>query len=155
MRYSFASQSGDKQTLRLVRHQILARKIVRNPLPDTVPEVDILPLREHVCLDSLADCGVEVSENFYDRLRESVTPTYHPVIDLSDESDFIVTVIANQKSIYQRRNTPTGPSTCITEDTNDNMNINIGTSVPLFEIDVGESSRVAKHKVDTLNELDD
>ena len=70
LRYLSASQSGDNQTLRVLRHQILAR---RSPA-DAVPGLDVAPLREHAWLDSLADAGVRVSSDFYDRLHEFATP---------------------------------------------------------------------------------
>lgn len=45
MIYFAASQSGNKQTLRELRHQIPARKTAKNPLLDVVPGLDLIPLR--------------------------------------------------------------------------------------------------------------
>lgn len=53
-----ARQSGDMQTLRELRHRILARRSVRHPPADVVPDLDVAPLREHAWLDNLADAGL-------------------------------------------------------------------------------------------------
>ena len=68
LRYFATSQSGDKQTLKELRHQILARRTRRYPSADAVPGLDVPPLREHAWLDSLADAGVRMPSSFYDRL---------------------------------------------------------------------------------------
>ena len=44
LRYLTTSQSGDKQTLRELRHQILARRSRRHPPVDAVPGLDFAPL---------------------------------------------------------------------------------------------------------------
>lgn len=41
-----AKMIGDRQTLRELRHQILAGRTVRNPPSDVVPGLDVQPLRE-------------------------------------------------------------------------------------------------------------
>ncbi|KMT01945.1 hypothetical protein BVRB_9g209660 [Beta vulgaris subsp. vulgaris] len=104
LRYLTASQSGNKQTLRELRHQILARRTRRHPPADAVPGLDVLPLREHAWLDSLADAGVRVSSDFYDRLQECATPN-PPIIDLGDNSDSPTTMDQedNTEVVYQRR----------------------------------------------------
>ncbi|KMS97343.1 hypothetical protein BVRB_6g155880 [Beta vulgaris subsp. vulgaris] len=103
LRYLTASQSGDKQTLRELRHQILARRTRRHPPADAVPGLDVPPLREHAWLDSLADAGVRVPSN-YDRLQESVTPN-PPIIDLGDDSDSPHSMARgdDKEATYQRR----------------------------------------------------
>ncbi|KMT17290.1 hypothetical protein BVRB_2g039880 [Beta vulgaris subsp. vulgaris] len=104
LRYLTASQSGDKQTLRELRHQILARRTRRHPPADAVPGLDVPPLREHAWLDSLADAGVRVPSNFYDRLQESVTPN-PPIIDLGDDNDSPNSMARgdDKEATYQRR----------------------------------------------------
>ncbi|XP_057247126.1 uncharacterized protein LOC125492532 [Beta vulgaris subsp. vulgaris] len=100
-----ASQSGDKQTLRELRYQILARRTRRHPSADAVPGLDVPPFREHAWLDSLADTGVRVSSNVYDRLQECAAPN-PPIIDLGDDSDPPTTTMAqedNTEVVYQRR----------------------------------------------------
>ena len=105
LKYFAASQSGDKQTLKQLRHQILARRTRRHPPADAVPGLDVPPLREHAWLDSLADAGVKMSSNFYDRFQESITPN-PPVINLGDDSELPATAMAqgdNTEVVYQRR----------------------------------------------------
>ncbi|KMS98165.1 hypothetical protein BVRB_4g094930 [Beta vulgaris subsp. vulgaris] len=104
LRYLTASQSGDKKTLRELRHQILARRTRRHPPADAVPGLNVPPLREHAWLNSLADAGVRVPSNFYDRLQEFVTPN-PPIIDLGDDSDSPGTMAREDDNevTYQRR----------------------------------------------------
>ncbi|XP_057247061.1 uncharacterized protein LOC130589645 [Beta vulgaris subsp. vulgaris] len=103
LKYLNASQSGDKQTLRELRHQILARRTRRHPPTDAVPGLDVLPLREHAWLDSLADAGVRVSSDFYDRLQECTTPN-PPIVDLGDDSASpAMAQEDNTEVVYQRR----------------------------------------------------
>ena len=112
LRYLSASQSGDNQTLRMLRHQILARRSRRHPPADAVPGLDVVPLREHTWLDSLANAGVRVLSDFYDRLQEFTTPNPH-VVNLGDDSDSIATVMArddNTEAVYQRRTGDSVPS---------------------------------------------
>ncbi|KMS95486.1 hypothetical protein BVRB_007740 [Beta vulgaris subsp. vulgaris] len=102
LRYLTASQSGDEQTL---RHQILARRTRRHPPADVVPGLDVPSLREHAWLDSLADAGVRVSSNFYDRLQECATPN-PSVVNLGDNSELPATDMAQEDNIeivYQHR----------------------------------------------------
>ena len=154
MRHLVASQSGDTQTVRELRHQILVRRTVRHPPSDDVLGLDVAPLREHAWIDSLADDGVEVAPDFYDRLQESIAPTHPTVIDLGDDIDFIASDMANQGS---RRNESSSHAR-VTEDANDTTTVNVGTSVPLYEQVTGESSHVAENRIDNsniLNEEDD
>ncbi|KMT08456.1 hypothetical protein BVRB_6g141330 [Beta vulgaris subsp. vulgaris] len=105
LRYLTASQSGDKQTLRELRHQILARRSRRHPPVDAIPGLDVTPLREHAWLDSLADDGVKMSTDFYDRLQEFAAPN-PPVVNLGDDSDSIATIMARDdtsEAVYLRR----------------------------------------------------
>ncbi|KMT13517.1 hypothetical protein BVRB_4g082970 [Beta vulgaris subsp. vulgaris] len=81
--------SGDKQTLRELRHQILARGTVRFPPPDVVPGLNIQPLREHAWLDSLADARMVADASFYDRLARDFGPAHPLVVDLGSNNDFI------------------------------------------------------------------
>lgn len=136
MRYFAASQSGDRKTLRELRHQIPARRTIRHPPPDVVSDLDVAPLREHACLDNSADAGFEVSANFYECLREFVGPN-SPIIDLRNDNDFIATVTAGQESVYQRQPVPASLEACVTEDANDTVDANVGISVPLFKRVVG------------------
>ena len=69
LRYLTASQNGDEQMLRELRHQISARRSRRHPPIDVVPSLDVAPLREHAWFDILADAEVRVSSDFYDRLQ--------------------------------------------------------------------------------------
>ena len=104
LRYLTASQNGDEQTLSELRHQILARRSRRHLPVDVVPGLDVAPLKEHAWLDSLADDGVRVSSDFYDRLQVFAAPN-PPVINLGDDSDSIATVMArddNTVAVYQR-----------------------------------------------------
>lgn len=66
MRHLATSPSGDRQTIRELRHQICARRTVRHLPPDVVPSLDVAPIREHAWLDSLANVGVQVAPNFHD-----------------------------------------------------------------------------------------
>ena len=116
LKYFAASQSVNKQTLRELRHQILARRSRRHPPADAIPGLDVAPLREHAWLDSLADAGVRVPSNFFDRLQEFATPN-PPVVYLGDDNDSksfdigalygpISTVMAlddNTEAVYNRR----------------------------------------------------
>ncbi|KMS94958.1 hypothetical protein BVRB_013720, partial [Beta vulgaris subsp. vulgaris] len=102
----------------------------RHPPVDVVPGLDVAPLREHAWLDSLADAGVRVSSDFYDRLQEFATPN-HPVVNLGDKSDSIATIMARDdisEAIYQHR---TG--------------VNASVSTPLAAAaNVASSSRLAE-----------
>ncbi|KMT05824.1 hypothetical protein BVRB_7g165980 [Beta vulgaris subsp. vulgaris] len=115
--YLTASQSGDKQTLRELRHQILARRTRRHSLADAVPGLDVTPLREHAWLDSLADAGVRVSSCFHERLQESVTPN-PPIIDLGDDSESPSTMAREDgnEATYQRRADATASKAPIVEE---------------------------------------
>lgn len=125
MRYLVVKHSsGDKQTLRDLRHKILTRRTIRHPPFDVVPGLNVAPLREHAWLDSLADGGVKVAPNFYDCLQESIAPTHPIVIDLGDDSDSIATVMAYKESVYLHRNETISPDR-ITEDDNDTTAVNV------------------------------
>lgn len=96
-----------------------------------------------------------MTADFYDRLKESIAPTHPPIIDLGDDSDFIASYMANQESFYQCRSTPASPVARASDDANDTMNVNIGTSMPLSEHVIGESSHVAESRVDTSNTMEE
>ena len=114
--------SGDKQTLRELRHQILARKTVRNPPSDVVPDLNVQALKEHAWLGSLVDVGVVADSSFYGRLARDFGPTHPPVVDLGSDND----------SIANRDEVDTGPSTSGQEPT-----------IPRIDIAISESSSMA------------
>ena len=72
-------------------------------------------------------------DNFYDRLREIVAPTYPYVVDLGGDKDSMATVMANHEIIYQCSDTPAGHSARVTQDATDTKNMNVGPIVPLSE----------------------
>ncbi|XP_057251317.1 uncharacterized protein LOC130591664 [Beta vulgaris subsp. vulgaris] len=90
-----ARMSGDNQTLKELRHQILARRTLRHPPPDAVPGLDVQPLREHAWLESLADAGVVTDPSVFDRLARDPTPSHPshpPVVNLGSDSDSIASM---------------------------------------------------------------
>ena len=111
LRYLTASQNGDEEKLKELRHQILARHSRRHPPGNAIRGLDVTPLKEHAWLGSLTDAGVRVSSDFYDRLRESVNPN-PPIVDVTPlnhlrqfDSDAIATIMArddNVEVVYQR-----------------------------------------------------
>ncbi|KMT17215.1 hypothetical protein BVRB_2g039180 [Beta vulgaris subsp. vulgaris] len=80
IQYLSARMSGDNQTLRELRHHILARKVVRNPPPNVVPGLDVQHLRKHAWLDSLADAELTVPADF--PLRRHFTKSYPRMEDV-------------------------------------------------------------------------
>ncbi|KMT04666.1 hypothetical protein BVRB_7g168490 [Beta vulgaris subsp. vulgaris] len=118
LKYLTARQSGDKQTLRELRHQILARRSRRHPPADAVPGLDVPPLREHAWLNSLADAGVRVSSDFFDRLQECVAPN-PPIIDLGDDSNSSTSTMAqddHDEAVYHRRTDNASSKAPVTEE---------------------------------------
>lgn len=118
LKYLTARQSGDKQTLRELRHQILARRSRRHPPADAVPGLDVPPLREHAWLDSLADAGVRVSSDFFDRLQECVAPN-PPIIDLGDDNNSSTSTMAqddHDEAVYHRRTDNASSKAPVTEE---------------------------------------
>ncbi|KMS96528.1 hypothetical protein BVRB_8g202200 [Beta vulgaris subsp. vulgaris] len=88
-----ARMSGDNQTLKELRHKILARRTLKHPPPDAVPGLDVEPLREHAWLESLADAGVVTDASVFDRLARESVPSHPPfVVDLGSDSDSITSM---------------------------------------------------------------
>ncbi|KMT08304.1 hypothetical protein BVRB_6g141710 [Beta vulgaris subsp. vulgaris] len=118
LKYLTASQSGDKQTLKELRHQILARRARRHQPTDAVPGLDVPPLREHAWLDSLADAGVRVSSDFFDCLQECVTPNPH-IINLGDDINSPTSAMAQDdhaEAVYHRRTDNASTKAPVTEE---------------------------------------
>lgn len=80
--YMSMRMSGDRHTLRELRHQILVHRTFKDPAPDAVPGLDVQPLREHAWLDSLAD-------DFYGYLAYDVNPPHPPIVDFDSDNDFV------------------------------------------------------------------
>ena len=78
-----ARMSGDNQTLKELRHQIIARRILRHPPSDAIPDLDVQPIREQAWIESLADAGVVTDTSVFDRLAHESAPfrpSHHPLI---------------------------------------------------------------------------
>ena len=91
-----ARMSGDNQTLKELRHQILARRTLRHPPPNAALGLDVQPIREHAWLESLADAGVVTYTSVFDRLARESAPSHPshppPVVNLGSDSDSITSM---------------------------------------------------------------
>ncbi|KMT11366.1 hypothetical protein BVRB_5g106990 [Beta vulgaris subsp. vulgaris] len=128
--------SGAKQTLKELRHQILARRTLRHPPPDAVPCLDVQPLREHAWLESLADAGVVTDTSVFDRLaRESAPshPSHPPVVNLGSDSDSITSMETDAIPSTSSRDHASHPS----------------------QIDIGESSSMPPSRLEPIPDRDD
>ncbi|KMT15165.1 hypothetical protein BVRB_3g062790 [Beta vulgaris subsp. vulgaris] len=96
-----AAQTSEPDLSPVGRTRLRTRK---HPPANVVPGLDVLPLKEHAWLDSLADAEVRVSSNFYNRLQEYATPN-PPIIDLGDDSDSPAMAQENNAEVVYRRRT--------------------------------------------------